>query len=426
MNRRPRTARLGATAVFALVFCFALLIGGGARADAFPTATEEPLRTSAPCPTAAPSPTRTHQRACRAWPSMGAPTPEPTVFPRTVTIRAVGDLMAHDKQLRIAKRGDGGYSFYEQYALARESLAAADYTIANLETTIGLVGRAPHSGYPRFNAPEELLAAVKDSGVDFLTLANNHILDRYFDGMVQTADLVEQYGFAFGGVSRTAQQSEMPNIVDVNGVRLGFLCYTQHTNGMERHAHSDARAFGVHYLGDADFQEDVRKLRAAGAEVVIAMPHWGAEYERQPGSYAKNMARRMADAGVDVILGSHPHVVQPMRFLETELPSGGTRSTLVAYSLGNFISNMSRKHADIGIIVEFSLVERAGGGFDIEHVGYVPIFCWRTDSSIQSLPALKYIDAPPPGMNSSRASTMRSGTKALIKLMGDEFPALAE
>ena len=334
--------------------------------------------------------------------------------------------MMHKKQLDIARQPDGTYSFDEQYAFVVGSLSSADYTIGNLETTVGPVGKEGFSGYPRFNAPEAMLEAVKDSGIDFLTLANNHMLDRYFDGMVQTVSLVEKHGFDFGGANRSQAEMDAPNVVEVNGIKLGMLCYAQHTNGMERHSSVRAKEYGINYLGKADFAADVKKLRDAGAEVVIAIPHWGAEYERQPGTYALTMARRMAEAGVDVILGSHPHVVQPVRFLEVKLPSGEAHRTLVAYSLGNFISNMSRPFTDMGIILEFTLVEKGTGGFSIEDVGYVPVYCWRSGKSIQSLPAPKYLDSPPAGMSSTRVSQMRSGCQALQKLIGSGFPQWTE
>ena len=188
------------------------------------------------------------------------PTPEPTFSPRTATIRAVGDLMMHEEQLEAAARPGKGYDFYPQYAMIAESLSAADYTIANLETTVGLYSDNPYSGYPLFNAPPELVEAVRDAGVDFVSLANNHILDRYYDGMMITIDSVEAAGLAYGGVNRSQAQKDAPNIVEVNGIRLGMLCYTQSTNGMEDHSDPRATEFGVNYTAGADYAAEVQKL----------------------------------------------------------------------------------------------------------------------------------------------------------------------
>jgi len=413
----------------ALAFAMTRLVGGCAPpADVraleavAPTSTKEPIAEEPT--TAAPTPSKeAATEAPTAEPTPEA-APEPLFTPRTATIRALGDLMMHSEQLKLARRPGGKYDFHSQYALIRESLECADYTIANLETTVGLYSDKPYSGYPLFNAPEALLEAVKDSGIDFLTLANNHMLDRYFDGMVQTVNLVEKHGFDFGGANRSQAEMDAPNVVEVNGIKLGMLCYTQHTNGMDEHSDARATRYGINYLKNADFAADVRKLRGAGAEVVIAMVHWGREYKRSPNAYQKNMAKRMAEAGVDVILGSHPHVVQPAGLVDVPDGKGGTRRMLVAFSLGNFNSFMSASYTDSGVILEFTLTERESGGFDIGGLGFVPTYCWRHSDAVQTLSSAKYYDNPPAGMSAGRASKMRESGRDLAELMGKEVTVL--
>ena len=362
---------------------------------------------------------------CTAGALAEALEPNPTLEPvqplRSCRIRAVGDLMVHKKQLEIAKQADGSYDFHPQYALIADSLADADYTIANLETTIGRYENRPYSGYPMFNTPESLLDAVRDAGVDFLTLANNHMLDRYFEGMVKTADNVEAWGFDFGGANRTPQEKEKPNIVEVNGIRLGFLCYTQMTNGMEDWSNAAVKEYGVNYLRKADLPGEVRALREAGADVVIAIPHWGEEYFRRPQSYIVTWAKKMVAAGVDVVLGSHPHMVQPVEFVEAEGHRG-----LVAYSLGNFIDNMLKRYTDSGIILEFTVQETQDGGFAITNVGIVPVYCWKQDANIQTVASLKYLDEPPEGMSSGTWQRMKDSYWELRDLIDDSIPMLVE
>ena len=362
---------------------------------------------------------------CAAGALAEALEPNPTLEPvqplRSCRIRAVGDLMVHKKQLEIAKQADGSYDFHPQYALIADSLADADYTIANLETTIGRYENRPYSGYPMFNTPESLLDAVKDAGVDFLTLANNHMLDRYFEGMVKTADNVEAWGFDFGGANRTPQEKEKPNIVEVNGIRLGFLCYTQMTNGMEDWSNAAVKEYGVNYLRKADLPGEVAALRQAGADVVIAIPHWGEEYFRRPQSYIVTWAQKMVAAGVDVVLGSHPHMVQPVEFVEAEGHRG-----LVAYSMGNFIDNMLKRYTDSGIILEFTVQETQDGGFAITNVGIVPVYCWKQDANIQTVASLKYLDEPPEGMSSGTWQRMKDSYWELRDLIDDSIPMLVE
>ncbi|MBR6221697.1 MAG: CapA family protein [Clostridia bacterium] len=355
-----------------------------------------------------------------------APTLPPAQPLRTVRLRAAGDLMVHRRQLELARQPDGSYDFHPQYAMIAGALANADYTIANLETTIGKYGNMDYSGFPLFNTPEALLEAVRDAGVDFLTLANNHMLDRYFEGMVATVDNVEHFGFDHGGANRTEAERDAPVVVDVNGVRIGMLCYTQMTNGMEAYCSSDVKAYGVNYLRKADFAADVQKLRDAGAEVVIAMPHWGEEYRRQPEANTVSLAKIMIAAGVDVILGSHPHMVQPVRFVEAQGPDGRTRRGLVAYSLGNFISNMTVRYTDSGLLLDFTLRERQDGGFEAVDVRFVPIFCWRSKDAIRAVASCNYLEAPPEGMDKNTWARLKESCRELRALIDPQIEMIGE
>ena len=353
-----------------------------------------------------------------------APTPAPLPPLRSVRIRAVGDLITHQVQLDSARQADGSYDFHPQYARIAGVLADADYTIANLETTIGRKDNRAYSGFPNFNTPESLLDTLKDAGIDFLTLANNHILDRGFEGLQLTVDNVARRGFDYAGANRTPEEKARTVVVDAGGVRLGMLCYTEMTNGMpKKKDKSPARQYGVNYMGDADFSEDVRRLREAGAEVVIALPHWGVEYRREPTERMQSDARRLVAAGVDVVLGSHPHMVQPVTTLTVVTESGEVRRGLVAYSLGNFISNQGKRYTDSGILLDFTLQEREAGGFDVTDVKVMPTFCWRQSDVIQTLPALDFYDAPPAGMTDDLWQRLRESVDDLCELIGD-FPMI--
>ena len=340
---------------------------------------------------------------------------------RTVHLRAVGDLMVHQKQLDLARQPDGSYDFHDQYALIAPSLAAADYTIANLETTLGLSGGKPYSGYPRFNSPETLLDTLRDAGVDFLTLANNHMLDRFEDGLKKTVKWVDRYGFDHAGAHRNKSEKNAPVTAKVNGVTLGFLSYTESTNGKEEKCSEKVVKYGINYLKNADFAADVKRLRAAGAEIVIALPHWGHEYEFTPGDDQISTAKAMIAAGVDVILGSHPHVVQPV-----EIVRAGGRTGLVAYSLGNFISNMSQPGTDCGIILDLVLREKDADGFQIDTVAAVPVFCWNREDRLQVIPAGRYDLQPPEGMSGQDFEHMRKSTRALRKLLDERVLFMLE
>ena len=372
----------------------------------------------------APSPSPTVAAAVRA---VDTPVPEPTATPfspRTVTIRAVGDVMMHEAQLDAAARPGEGYDFSAQYADIAPSLMATDYTIANLETTVGLYSDQPYSGFPMFNAPPELLTALGEAGVDFVTMANNHILDRFYDGMLLTMDNVEAAGLAYGGTNRSKEEQLEPNIVEVNGVKLGMLCYTDYTNGLEKRSDPQARESGVNYIEDADFAAEAQKLRDAGADAIIAYMHWGREYRREANDEQRAITERLLAAGVDVILGSHPHVVQPAGMREVTLADGTQHEALVAYSLGNFNSAMTDEYTDSGIILEFTLVEQEEGGFAVENIGFVPTYCWEKDGVFTTIPALSHYDEAPEGMSDAQHQRLRKSVDDVTALMGGRLNVL--
>ena len=397
-----------------------------------------------------------------------------TRIPCSARFRAVGDLMVHQKQLDVAKQPDGSYHFYPQFAGVRDLLKNADYTIANLETTIGMVGGLPYSGYPRFNTPASFLDAVRDAGVDFLTLANNHIMDRDYEGIQTTANNVAARGFDFGGVAHDPSEmmkfdfggvapdpsemmkfafggvapdpsemmkfafggvapdpsemmKEKPVVIKAGGIRVGFLCYTATMNkdsscASEAQALKKAKRYGVYTLQDADYAADVRSVREAGAEVVFALVHWGLEYRRKPEDDTVLYARKLIAAGVDVILGSHPHMVQPVEFLDVKTEDGSTRRGLVAYSLGNFISNQADRYTDSGIILDFTVCRLYKNDIIIKNVGIIPTYCWRREDVIMPLCSQMYLHEPPEGMDDETWFRLKESYEEMKDLFSDTFP----
>ena len=340
--------------------------------------------------------------------------------------RAVGDLIVHQKQLNIALLPDGSYNFHPQFALVSDLLKNSDYTLANLETTIGRIGDQPYSGYPRFNTPESLLDALRSAGVGFLTLANNHILDRSVEGLMITADNVESWGFDFGGVSRTPKEKNKTIVVEINGICVGILCYTDVMNRDIRHetkadALWRADSCGVKTLCNANLTKEVQNLRDAGAQVIFALIHWGEEYQREPESDTVLCAKKLIASGVDVILGSHSHMVQPVKFLSVETDQGIIRSGLVAYSLGNFISNQTDQYTDSGIILDFTVCRHHEGDISIKDVHVVPVYCWNRDHMIQPLCSKKYLDTAPNEMDAATWLRLKESYTELRDLIDENI-----
>jgi len=181
----------------------------------------------------------------------------------------------------------------------------------------------------------------------------------------------------------------------------------------------------VPYLTMADFTGDVKRLRDAGSEVVIAFPHWGEEFLRAPDDAQRQYARRLAEAGVDIILGSHAHVVQPMEF-QRVIAGEADRQVLTAYSMGNFISDHKLRYTDNGVILDFTVSEQPDGRFTCDDVGYIPTYTWKQDGLIRVLPSGKYLENRPDGMDDDSYGRMVEGHREIIGIMGDGFRLIDE
>ena len=352
---------------------------------------------------------------------------EPVAQPKgdRVSFLFCGDNLAHDAVINNAKRyaeGKGNeYDFLPIYEDVARYIKSADVAVINQESQIA-GDAAKIGGYPRFNTPSQMGDDLISLGFDVITTANNHMLDRYFEGMVNTVQLVDDHGFDHGGANRTPEEKDRPVVVTVNDIRVGMLCYTELTNAMDDYFSPEAEAYGVNYMCRADYAADVQRLRDAGAEVVLAMPHWGEEYWRRPEPNTVEQAKRLVAAGVDVILGGHPHMVQPVAFVEAQAGDGQVRRGLVAYSLGNFISNMCLQYTDSGIALDFTLRERPAGGFAVEDVRAVPIYCWRRDDMIQALCSMRYLNEAPKGMDAFEWARLKESYTELRELIDENIP----
>lgn len=273
------------------------------------------------------------------------------LLPCEAELLFVGDAMAHGPQLRAALQPDGTYDFTPCFDALRPEISGADYAVVNLETP---VSGGKYSGYPMFNAPDSYVDALRDAGFDLSLTANNHTLDRGDSGLRKTLHLLDSLGVDhIGTYADAAERAErLPMIVDVKGFRVGLLNYTYGTNGLK--VRGDVV---VDYIDRDLIAADVKALRQAGAEVIIANMHWGEEYQLQPVPSEKTMADYLVSLGVDVVMGSHPHVVQPV---ETRTnPLTGT-PVQVIYSLGNFISNQQDTNSRGGLMVKLRLRRHEG------------------------------------------------------------------
>lgn len=272
------------------------------------------------------------------------PEPEPKV--ETITLLAAGDCLMHNTQIWSGQRPDGSYNFDAFFKEVQPIIASADYSSTNFEAPMAGAA-AGYAGYPLFNSPDEIALAFKEAGFDMVVTANNHILDRGFQGALRTLQVLEQSGLDTVGVYPNQEASQQFLIKDLKGIRVGYLAYTYGTNGIP--VPSD-KPYLVNFLERDRILADISALRPQ-VDVLVLVLHWGIEYSPQPTEEQKALAREFCAAGADVILGSHPHVIQTMELIPVE-----DRNCLIIYSMGNFISHQRGLERNSGIIlqVEFS------------------------------------------------------------------------
>lgn len=326
---------------------------------------------------------------------------------KTITVSAVGDIMVHSPQFKSAYVGDGRYDFVPVFQEIKKYIANSDLALCNLETTISTPDRE-YSGYPNFKTPEELIPAIKDAGFDVVTTANNHSLDAKEFGVINTIDVLEKYDLIHTGTARDEEESKDILMVEREGIQLAVLAYTYGTNGMEAAVDQDKLKYMVNYIELDKIKEDINRARQEGADVIILCMHWGVEYARTVGEDQKNISDALFDAGADIILGSHPHVIQTMERKTVTDSSGEDRDVFVAYSLGNFISNQRDQYTDSGVIVNITITKQ-GQNITIGDVKYTPTWVrkFQQNGKLQYriLPVEEFIDSqlPTPELERIRA-----------------------
>ena len=277
-------------------------------------------------------------------------------------IMANGDLLYHDIIYISAKKSDGTYDFHENFEYVKPWLKQADLVLGDFEGTVN----KDHylAGYPLFNAPGEVMDAIKDAGYQVLDLAHNHILDSQIEGVVSTADAIEKAGMTPVGVYTHESRDKAPLVIkEVNGIKVAILAYSYGFNGIEQ---SISQEDYNRYLSDLD--EDKMKAEIERAEkeadITIIMPQMGVEYQIEPTEEQKKLYHKMIDWGADIIFGGHPHVVEPAETVEKD----GDKK-LIIYSMGNFISNQrietmqdveNAKWTERGVLMDVTIKKKSG------------------------------------------------------------------
>ena len=293
-----------------------------------------------------------------------------TLIPVADTIRLIfaGDVMGHGMQITGAWRdgGDSCYHYHPVFQWVKDYISIADIAVANLEVTLAGV---PYTGYPRFSSHQSLAYALQEAGFDVLLTANNHTLDRGKKGLERTLDVLDSIVMLHTGTFRNLAERDTcyPLIIEKNNFRLALLNNTYSTNDIPVE-----KPNAVNYMDTLQMATDLAKARELKPDYIITCIHWGEEYKNNENAIQRKLADFLARNGCNLIVGSHPHVVQPF----AKIPVAGGDSVPVAYSLGNFISNQRDRYRDGGITLEICLT-KTDNTLTLQSIGYEPFWVYR-------------------------------------------------
>ena len=287
--------------------------------------------------------------------------------PSCAELLFAGEAMQHQAQIDQARlRGAGGYDYSDCFTYIAPTVTEADYAVCNLEVPLG--GGPDYTGYPCFSAPDSYAEALRDAGFDMFMTANNHSLDRRDRAARRTLVALDSLGIDHVGSYRDSldREEKVPFIKNIKGFKIGFLNYTYGTNGIP-----PQDGVEIALIDRERMAREIRKTREAGAEILVVMVHWGVEYVLLQNRNQEELADFLVDQGVDLIIGGHPHVIQPMKVVHNEKEG---KDVLVVYSLGNLISNMKTADTRGGALVRARIERDAEGKARFKSADYDTFF----------------------------------------------------
>lgn len=296
-------------------------------------------------------------------PEVGA-VPPVTSAQETITLTATGDILMHNTVIASGKQGDS-YNYDHLFAPIKKLIEEGDYSSVNLESAIA--GPASgYTGYPVFNSPDSIANALKNNGFDLAVTASNHTLDRGYSGALRTLDVLRQAGLDTTGTFKTPEEKRNFLVKDIRGVKVGYLAYSYDTNGIPL---PQDKPYFYNLLDRDKIISDISALRPE-VDLLVLVLHWGVEYSPYPTEQQRKLAKEFFEKGADVILGSHPHVIQPM---ETMQING--KDKFVIYSMGNSMGNQNGVERNSGVILKLQFTKDLNQGeTNLSGVSYTPIF----------------------------------------------------
>jgi len=356
------------------------------------------------------------------------PEPEPIPDPIHIRIQFAGDILLHGGL--GAGTGPGTFD-YRPFMWAIRPYIDGDLALVNMETPVDVFGNNQGiATWPRFNAPFEILDGLIYAGFNHLISANNHSFDKGFSGLEASLANFERAGITQTGMYTNEEDFNTPTIIDVEGIKVGVIAYTDSVNGLESLVPADIRPFAVrrfrsHVMDDVPYMaEDIERIREAGADVVIVSLHWGAEYVNQPTNMQMHIARGLVDAGADIIMGHHSHTPQP---LEWHYREDGSRG-LIIYSLGNFLSDqiaLNIPATQYGMLVTAYVTKSSEGEIFLDGANVLPTVFVRDSGRTLGSPysILPVINGEVPDTVTSEPLRAwgRRAYEHVVRIVGEDF-----
>lgn len=296
--------------------------------------------------------------------------------PKDISINfvAIGDVMCHNTNyLGAYNSSTKTYDFMPAFVNVEKHIKKADIAIGNLETTF-TGSEVGYSGYPTFNSPEELGIALKNIGVDILSTANNHSMDKGTKGVISTLDKLDKIEINHTGTNRLKEEQDKILVKDVNGIKIAFIAFTYGTNGIRI---PEGKEYLVNLIDKDLIKEQIDLAKKQNPDIICASMHWGVEYSQKQSKYQEEMADFLFQNGVDIIIGNHAHVIEPMEKRTITLEDGTQKDVFVVYALGNFISGQIQEHTKSTVILDMNITKKGETGkISIDSVDYVPVYCY--------------------------------------------------
>jgi len=305
----------------------------------------------------------------------------------TFTLTAIGDVMCHNTQYWDAYiKETNEYDFSYVFEDIERYIKTSDIAIGSLETSFAGEERG-YSNYPTFNSPDNLAYSLKKIGLDILSTAGNHSLDMGFSGLSRTIDVLDNADISHLGTYKTPEDRDKILFKYVKGIKIAFVNYTYGTNGIPV---PSGKEFCVNLIDKDLIKKDIESAKSQDADIIVACMHWGTEYRTTADDEQKQLADFLFQNGVDIILGNHPHVLEPMEKRTVTLEDGTTKDGFVIYALGNFICDQNAKNTRNSIILDLQITKHTDGKITIDHAEYTPIYMYK--GATTNLRKMKLLD----------------------------------